>query len=284
MIYCEGVHKKYGKVRALHNVSISCGKGEILGLVGANGAGKTTLFKILLGLVSADSGKVEITGEGAKKIGGIIEKPSLYPYLNAHENLRLFAKIQGANSSKQAVEASLEKVGLPLNRTDPVRHFSMGMKQRLGIAVALLNNPSCLLLDEPFSGLDPLGIEALKELILDLTQDSQMTILISSHILDVLSTVCTNLSIIHNGEIIQTGATGTILAACTKSYSLCGSDIKKASFLSDYDTVSNGDCMTISASAAEISEIIFKLSQQQIAITSCRPVLDLQQLFNPKEK
>ena len=284
MIYCEGVHKKYGKVRALHNVSISCGKGEILGLVGANGAGKTTLFKILLGLVSADSGRVEITGDGAKKIGGIIEKPSLYPYLSAHENLRLFAKIQGANSSKQALEASLEKVGLPLNRTDPVRHFSMGMKQRLGIAVALLNNPSCLLLDEPFSGLDPLGIEALKQLILDLTEQAQMTILISSHILDVLSTVCTNLSIIHNGEIIQTGATGTILAACTKSYSLCGSDIKKASFLSDYDTVSNGDCMTISASAAEISEIIFKLSQQQIAITSCRPVLDLQQLFNPKEK
>lgn len=284
MIYCEGVHKKYGKVRALNNVSISCGKGEILGLVGANGAGKTTLFKILLGLVTADSGKVEIAGDGVKKIGGIIEKPALYPYLNAHENLRLFAKMQGANSSKQAVEASLEQVGLPLNRTDPVRNFSMGMKQRLGIAVALLNNPSCLLLDEPFSGLDPLGIEALKQLILDLTQQTQMTILISSHIIDVLSTVCTNLSIIHNGEIVQTGATSTILAACTKSYSLCGSDIKKASFLSDYDTVSNGDCMTISASATEISEIIFKLSQQQIAITSCRPVLDLQQLFNPKEK
>jgi len=284
MIYCEGVHKQYGKVRALHNVSISCGKGEILGLVGANGAGKTTLFKILLGLVTADSGEVKIAGDGAKKIGGIIEKPSLYPYLNAHENLRLFAKIQGANSSKQAVEASLDQVGLPLNRTDPVRNFSMGMKQRMGIAVALLNNPSGLLLDEPFSGLDPLGIEALKQLILDLTQQTQMTILISSHIIDVLSTVCTNLSIIHNGEIVQTGATSTILAACTKSYSLCGSDIKKASFLSDYDTVSNGDCMTISASATEISEIIFKLSQQQIAITSCRPVLDLQQLFNPKEK
>ena len=284
MISCEHIHKKYGKVRALHNVSISCGKGEILGLVGANGAGKTTLFKILLGLVTADSGKVEIAGDGAKTIGGIIEKPALYPYLNAHENLRLFAKMQGANSSKQAVEASLEQVGLPLNRTDPVRNFSMGMKQRLGIAVALLNNPSCLLLDEPFSGLDPLGIEALKQLIFDLTQQTQMTILISSHIIDVLSTVCTNLSIIHNGEIVQTGATSTILAACTKSYTLCGSDIKKASFLSNYQTVSNGNCMTISASATEISEIIFKLSQQQIAITSCRPVLDLQQLFNPKQK
>ena len=284
MIYCERVHKKYGKVRALHNVSISCGKGEILGLVGANGAGKTTLFKILLGLVTADNGKIEISGDGAKKIGGIIEKPALYPYLNAHENLRLFAKMQGADFSKTAIEASLEQVGLPLHRTDPVRNFSMGMKQRLGIAVALLNNPSCLLLDEPFSGLDPLGIEALKQLILDLTQRGQMSILISSHIIDVLSTVCTNLSIIHNGEIVQTGATSTILAACTKSYSLCGSDIKKASFLSNYDTVSSGDCMTISASATEISEIIFKLSQQQIAITSCRPVLDLQQLFNQKEK
>ena len=162
MIYCEGVHKKYGNVTALNSTSISCGKGEILGLVGSNGAGKTTLFKILLGLVTADSGKVEISGDGAKKIGGIIEKPALYPYLNAHENLRLFAKMQGADFSKIAIEASLEQVGLPLHRTDPVRNFSMGMKQRLGIAVALLNNPSCLLLDEPFSGLDPLGIEAFK--------------------------------------------------------------------------------------------------------------------------
>ena len=284
MIYCERVNKKYGKVRALNSASISCGKGEILGLVGANGAGKTTLFKILLGLVTPDNGKVEISGDGAKKIGGIIEKPALYPYLNAHENLRLFAKMQGADFSKMAIESSLEQVGLPLNRADPVRNFSMGMKQRLGIAVALLNNPSCLLLDEPFSGLDPLGIEALKQLIFNLKQQTQMSIIISSHIIDVLSKVCTNLSIIHNGEIVQTGATSTILSACTKSYSLCGSDIKKASFLKDYDTVSNGDCITISASANEISEIIVNLSQQQIEITSCTPVLDLHQLFNPKEK
>jgi ABC-2 type transport system ATP-binding protein len=255
-----------------------------LGLVGANGAGKTTLFKILLGLVTPDSGAIEISGDGAKKIGGIIEKPALYPYLNAHENLRLFAKMQGANDSKQAVEASLEQVGLPLNRTDPVRNFSMGMKQRLGIAVALLNNPSCLLLDEPFSGLDPMGIEALKQLIFDLAQHNQMTILISSHIIDVLSTVCTNLSIIHDGEIVQTGVTSAILAACTKGYTLCGSDIKSASFLTEYHAVTNGNCSTISASSTEISEIVFKLSQQKIGITSCKPVLDLQQLFNPKQK
>ena len=284
MISCQHIHKKYDTVRALHDVSMSCGKGEIHGLVGANGAGKTTLFKILLGLVTADSGTVEISGDGVKTIGGIIEKPALYPYLSAHENLWLFSKIQGSNASKQAIEVSLEQVGLPLGRTDPVRNFSMGMKQRLGIAVALLNNPSCLLLDEPFSGLDPLGIEALKQLVFDLAQQTQMTILISSHIIDILSTVCTNLSIIHDGEILQTGATSTILAACTKGYTLCGSNIKNASFLTEYHAVTNGDCTTISAPANEISEIVFKLSQQQIGITSCKPVLDLQQLFNPKQK
>lgn len=284
MIYCQDVDKKYDTVRALHKVSISCGKGEILGLVGVNGAGKTTLFKILLGLVTPDGGKVEISGDGAKKIGGIIEKPALYPYLNAQDNIRLFAKMQGANFSKTAIKASLEQVGLALNRKDPVRNYSMGMKQRLGIAVALLNNPSCLLLDEPFSGLDPLGIEALKQLILDLTERTRMSILISSHIIDVLSTVCSKLSIIHNGEIIQTGATGKILDACTKSYTICGSDIHKASFLNNHDVISNGNCLTIKASANDISEIIFKLSEQQIAITSCRPVLDMQQLFNPEHK
>jgi ABC-type multidrug transport system ATPase subunit len=110
-----------------------------------------------------------------------------------------------------------------------------------------------------------------------------MTILISSHIIEVLSTVCTNLSIIHDGEIVQTGATSAILAACTKGYTLCGSDIKNASFLTEYQAVSSGNCTTISASATEISEIIFKLSQQKIGITSCKPVLDLQQLFNPKQ-
>ncbi len=282
MISCQRIYKKYNKVRALHDVSISCEKGEIFGLVGANGAGKTTLFKVLLGLVTADSGKVKIFGEGDKKIGGIIEKPALYSYLNAHENLRLFSKIQGANTSKHAIEASLGQVGLPLDRKDPVRNFSMGMKQRLGIAVALLNNPSCLLLDEPFSGLDPLGIEALNQLVFDLAKRNQMTILISSHIIDVLSTVCTNLSIIHDGEIVQTGATSTILDACTKGYTLCGSGIENASFLTEYHAVTNGNYTTISATATQISEIIFKLSQQQIGITSCKPVLDLQQLFNPK--
>src|SRR5690606_28536453 len=130
------------------------------GLVGANGAGKTTLFKILLGLVTADSGSVSVASEGKKIVGGIIEKPALYEYLNAHDNLKVFSKMQGSPYDKNTLYTALEKVGLGLDRKDPVKNFSMGMKQRLGIAIALLNNPKCLILDEPFSGLDPLGIAA----------------------------------------------------------------------------------------------------------------------------
>ena len=282
MISCSHISKHYGNVLALSDVSMQCKKGEIYGLVGANGAGKTTLFKILLGLVTADHGTVEITGDGTKKIGGIIEKPALYPYLSAQENLRLFAKIQGADASETTVENALKQVGLPLHRTDPVRNFSMGMKQRLGIAVALLNNPSCLLLDEPFSGLDPMGIEALKKLILQLAERTNMAILISSHIIEVLSSVCSKLSIIHEGTIIQTGTTNNILAACTKRYTLCGKNIQQASFLAEYDAIHVGQCMSISATIEEIPEIILKLTQQQISITSCKPELDVQQLFNLK--
>ncbi|MCZ4318767.1 ABC transporter ATP-binding protein [Aequorivita viscosa] len=279
MISGHNISKNYGKLQALQNVSIACNSGEICGLVGANGAGKSTLFKILLGLVSADSGSVTIHGDGAKKIGGIIEKPALYPYLNARENLKVFAKMQNAASDSSRIEAALLQVGLSLDRKDPIRNYSMGMKQRLGIAVALLNKPSCLLLDEPFSGLDPVGIQALRKLIVNLAKDHGMAILISSHIVEVLSTLCTKLFVIHNGEILQHGPTQDILSKCVKSYTLCGNELETVSFLKKYGVAAHSNCITIPASATEISDIIFKLSEQGIAITSCTPALDVEQLF-----
>jgi ABC-2 type transport system ATP-binding protein len=281
MISCHNISKQYDEVQALKNVSITCNRGEILGLVGANGAGKTTLFKILLGLSTPDSGTVKITGEGTKKVGGIIEKPALYPYLNALENLRVFAKMQGANASSATLNSFLHQVGLSLDRLDPVRKYSMGMKQRLGIAVALLNNPSCLLLDEPFSGLDPLGIQALKKLIIRLAKNNKMAILISSHIIEVLSTLCTDLYVIRNGVMVQNGPTTKMLAACTKGFTICGTELQNTSLLDEYAIVNNGNCVTVFVSPTEISEIIFRLSNQGIAITSCTPELDVQLLFNP---
>ena len=157
MIKTYGLTKKYGSLTALDSIDLTFPKGSICGVLGPNGAGKTTLFKILCGLTSYD-GRFEIESERRKPIGAIIEKPKLYGYMNMFDNLRLFAGIQGVNMDREQVNKMIETVGLALHRKDPVKHFSMGMKQRLGIAIALINNPDILILDEPFSGLDPVGV------------------------------------------------------------------------------------------------------------------------------
>ena len=130
----RGLSKCYGKLKVLDNVSISCEAGEICGLLGANGAGKTTLFKILFGLVTPNTGTVTINTDSIKPIGGIIEKPALYEYLNARDNLKIFGSIQGVNTNTDFLATTLLSVGLPLDRHDPVRNFSLGMKQRLLVA------------------------------------------------------------------------------------------------------------------------------------------------------
>src|SRR5690606_20457370 len=177
----KDISKRYGKVIALHKVNLHCSKGEIVGLLGRNGAGKTTLFKILFGLVRPDSGRVEFELSKHKSLGGIIENPGLYGYLDAFDNIKVFSRIQGLKLSKKDIELSLQRVGLPSDRTDRVQNYSMGMKQRLGIAIALLNNPCYLVLDEPFSGLDPIGIKAISSLILDLVAKDKIGVLIASH-------------------------------------------------------------------------------------------------------
>ena len=199
----QNLSKSYKSIKALDDVSVACSAGEIVGVVGANGSGKSTLFKILLRVMKPDTGTVVINSKRIKPIGGIIEKPALYEYLNAYENLKIFASMQGLETNHQFFLDSLTKVGLPLNRKDPVRNFSMGMKQRLGIAIALLNKPECLVLDEPFSGLDPIGIASLNKLITSLAKEEGLAILISSHILDELNKICHRLNVLKNGKIIQ---------------------------------------------------------------------------------
>tara|TARA_R100001369_G_C3301841_1_gene165859 strand:+ start:208 stop:1062 length:855 start_codon:yes stop_codon:yes gene_type:complete len=279
-ISCTQVSKQYGSVIALQNVSISCKAGEICGIVGANGAGKTTLFKILIGLVTPDNGSVTIENTGKKKAGGIIEKPALYEYLTAYENLIVFAKMQGANTDKNILHQFLKRVGLTIDRKDPVRNYSKGMKQRLGIAIALLNNPSCLILDEPFSGLDPMGIESLRNLILKLSEEN-LTILISSHIVDVLSKLCSKLYVINNGSIVNSGETAVLISKNTNAYTICGFGIATSKALQNFNTEKRGNCVRVSVSSKEIPKVLQQLAEEQISITSCTPEVDLQQLFHP---
>jgi ABC-2 type transport system ATP-binding protein len=275
----HNLSKSYKSIKALNKVSISCQSGEITGIVGANGSGKSTLFKILLGVLKPDSGFVSINSKKAKPIGGIIEKPALYEYLNAFENLNVFARIQGLKVSDEFVIDSLKKVGLPINRKDPVKNFSMGMKQRLGIAIALLNNPECLILDEPFSGLDPMGISSLNALITTLAQEQKLGILISSHILGELNKICHRLTVIKHGEIIKSGTTKDIINQSTIAYNITALNISKSLILKNYDTSIINNQATVKISYEEISELIRKLTNENINITSCVPEVNMTKLF-----
>ncbi|CDF78775.1 ABC transporter, ATP-binding protein [Formosa agariphila KMM 3901] len=271
--------KSYGKLQVLKSVSIQCKAGEICGVLGANGAGKTTLFKIILGLVKPNSGTVNLEAQGIKPIGGIIEKPALYEYLNAYDNLNLFCKIQGLKVSKGDILNRLLQVGLPIDRTDPVRNFSMGMKQRLGISIALLNNPKCLVLDEPFSGLDPLGISALRKLIIDLAEKEQLAILISSHIIEELSKICNTMYVMKQGEIIKSGLAQDIILENTTSFSFSAPNIKLSEALKHYDVMYKGEIAHVTITTNQVPKLIQELADEQIFITSCVPELDMDKLF-----
>ena len=235
---------------------------------------------MILGLLRPDTGSIQLVAEGSKKIGGIIEKPALYGYLSARDNLKVFAKMQGSATQPSHLENCLQAVGLPLDRTDAVRHFSMGMKQRLGIAIALLNDPKCLVLDEPFSGLDPVGIQSLKNLIQSLARKQNLAILISSHIVTLLAETSDTIHVMREGRIMFSGAPSTLLERFTTTYQICGPQLRETDVWKEYPASFHGTCATVTIPHGEISALLQKLVAANIAITSCTPQLDMNQLFH----
>ncbi|SFU50655.1 ABC-2 type transport system ATP-binding protein/bacitracin transport system ATP-binding protein [Pustulibacterium marinum] len=279
MLKASNLSKIYNGNTALNNTSIYLKSGTVSGLLGKNGAGKTTLFKIICRLVKPDSGTIHIESNKKKAIGAIIEKPGLYTYLNAFENLRLFGKIQNLQLNDKQLEKALLEVGLPINRKDPVKNFSMGMKQRLGIAIALLNDPDVLILDEPFSGLDPIGVSAMIKLIKKLAHKG-IAIFISSHLMTELQKCCDYLYVIDQGKIIEEGATGELMNKLTSSYTISGSDISKALWLHDITTrVHHKNSITVQCTSEEISTILKKLLNEGYSISACVPNASLQQFL-----
>lgn len=271
--------KSYGKQKVLDKVSIACSAGEICGLLGANGAGKTTIFKILFGLITPDSGKVILPKNHIKPIGGIIEKPALYEYLNAKDNISIFASIQGMNCTPTMIEQILLKVGLPIDRKDPVANYSMGMKQRLGIAIALLNNPACLVLDEPFTGLDPLGVAALRKLIVDLARVDKLAIILSSHIIEELSKICHTLCVLKNGRIVNAGSAQQLMADNTDTFSICAANIHSSFAIRAYEFELKGNCAHVKITADKVPDLLQELYKESIYITACTPELSMEKLF-----
>ena len=211
ILKCDGLYKRFGKKQILNNVSLQINQGDILGFIGPNGAGKTTTIKLILGLQKIDSGKVEINGfdieknfeKAISKVGTIVENPDLYMYLTGYQNLKLIKNMYKDVDEKR-IDEVVKLVGLGQRINDKVSKYSLGMRQRLGIAQALLHKPNLLILDEPTNGLDPEGIKELRDLIKILAKKEKMGILISSHNLAELESFCNKVTIIKNGRVVET--------------------------------------------------------------------------------
>lgn len=205
VIETKSLTKRYGDKIAVNGISLHVKKGDIYGLIGKNGAGKTSLMKLLLGLTTPDSGEMSLLGtkdleSARRKIGSLIESPAIYKNETAFENMKRFAML--APTSDDEIRRLLSLVGLGNTGAKKAGAFSLGMRQRLGIAIALLGNPEVLILDEPINGLDPAGIKEIRDIILELNK-SGVTFVISSHLLDELGKIATNYGIVSGGVLVE---------------------------------------------------------------------------------
>ena len=235
LIETKQLTKIYGEQAAVNSVNLHVKKGRIYGLLGRNGAGKTTIMKMILGLTPITSGEVDVFGQNIKgkekriypRIGAIIETPGFYPNLTGTENLEIFAKLRGT-AAPNAVKTALEVVGLPYKDKKLFSKYSLGMKQRLGIANAILHDPELLILDEPTNGLDPIGIAEVRNFIKDLSTEHGKTILISSHILSEIELLADDIGIIDHGILLEESSMDELQRKNSKYILLQVSEVSKA--------------------------------------------------------
>ena len=226
LLSTHGLTKQYGHHKAVDHVDIHLKRGSIYGFIGRNGAGKTTFLKMICGLSKPTSGEIEMFGYKGKdlskirsRVGCLIESPGLYGNMSAYDNLKIKCKLLGIKKPGY-MEDILKVVGLEGTEKKKTKHFSLGMKQRLGIALALVGEPDLMILDEPINGLDPQGIAEVRDTLLKLKEERNMTILISSHILEELSKIATDYGIIHNGSLLEEITNEELMKRCSERLEL----------------------------------------------------------------
>ena len=238
VLHTRNLTKLYAGKPAVDNVNMTIHKGDIYGLIGKNGAGKTTLIRMITSLIGQTGGEIELFGENTaagltrarKRVGCVVETPALYPGLTAEQNLEYYRILYGIPEENR-IKTALEMVGLTDTDKKKFKNFSLGMKQRLGLALAILGHPDFILLDEPINGLDPIGIIEMRETIKNLNEQYGITVLMSSHILTELSQIATKYGIINNGRLVKEITNDQLAEQCQRCLSVTVDDMEKAAVI-----------------------------------------------------
>ena len=284
----RGLVKRYGELVAVDRIDLRVGDGDVYGFLGPNGAGKTTTLRMLLGLIRRDGGSVALFGrdpargiQALEHVAGFVESPTFYPYLSGRENLQLFGALDGGVGAER-VDEVLEQVELRDRARDRVGTYSLGMRQRLGIAAALLRNPKLLILDEPANGLDPAGIRDMRTLIASLP-DQGVTVLYSSHLLAEVEEVCTRVAIVNDGRIAFEGRLDELRASFGTSYRLETDDDQAAAAAArelDVSVAGSDGGLSLDAEQSSIDRLTIELGRRGIAIRHlARQQRSLEDLF-----
>lgn len=280
LIQVNQLTKTYNNKNSVSDANFTIRKVDIFGLIGKNGAGKSTLLKMIAGFIHPTAGDIKLFNQDVnnnhayfERIGVLIEQPGLYPYYSGYRNLELIAISYGLKDKETRINKVLTQVGLEKDKHVKVKNYSMGMKQRLGIALALLGNPDILILDEPINGLDPEGIVDIRHLIMELNK-SGMTIIIASHILEELSKIATRYAVINQGEILEILSRDELLETCEERIELEVDDIKQVlPVLEQYLDVQTYKVMDsksvhIFDTHVEVQQVIKLLSKNELSIHS----------------
>ena len=292
IIKVNNLSKQFKEIKAVDDLSFTVEEGDVYGFLGQNGAGKSTTIRMLLTLIKPTAGNISIFNkdisshrtEILKQVGAVIEKPDLYKYLSAFDNLAIFAKMSGIKPYRSLLLQQLKMVGLEERAFSKVKTFSQGMKQRLGIAVALIHDPKLILLDEPTNGLDPQGIADMRNLILKLSREMGKTILVSSHLLSEIELIANRMLIIHKGKKMVEGDVATLLdpsKSLVRIETLNNEEAKEKMQQSKWNSFLQTDSkdLQLKMNKEEIPVLINDLVNMQVKILSINPTHSLEDYF-----
>lgn len=293
VIEVRGLTKKFGSLTAVDNLDLNVYRGDVFGFLGPNGAGKSTTIRMLLSLIKPTSGTINIFGKSIikdrkeifSKVGAIVEKPDFYLYLSAYKNLEILGKLSGTDVSKKKIMSMLELVGLDKRYKSKVKTYSHGMKQRLGIAQALLHDPELIILDEPTTGLDPQGMKEIRDLIIYLSREKGKTVFLSSHILHEVELISTRMIIINKGSTQVEGTVEELLKTDKVKVTFEIDKIEDAlrlvnesSWQHSFKSTSKSE-MNFELTKNEITELNKYLIEKGFAVSAIVPVRSLEDFF-----